>query len=90
MVVVDHFSQEANFIPHKENWKADELARYFISHVFQLHGFPERIVSDRGSKLMLQFWTSVSKQFCRQLSLSTAFHPQDDGHLEHINAILED
>lgn len=90
MVVVDHFSKAAHFIPAKETWTADMLAKAFINHVFKLHGLPEKIVSDRGTTFMSHFWTSVLDQLRISPAPSTAFHPQTDGQVERINALLED
>lgn len=90
MVVVDHFSKTAHFIEAKESWNADKLAEAFISQVFQLHGLPDTIVSDRGTTFMSQFWTSVLRQLCINPAPSTAFHPQTDGQVERIDDVLED
>ena len=90
MVVVDHFSKTAHFIPANESWSAAKLAEAFIDHVFKLHGLPDKIVSDRGTTFMSQFWTSVLNQLQINPAPSTAFHPQTDGQVERINALLED
>lgn len=88
MVVVDHFSKNSHFIPAKETWKADQLAEAFIDNIFKLHGLPESIVSDQGTTFMSQFWTSVLHQLKIHPTPSTAFQPQTDGQVEHINALL--
>lgn len=90
MVVIDHFSKSAHFIAAKETWKADQLADAFIEQVFCLHSLPDTIVSDRGTTFMSQFWTSVLRQLFIKPTPSTAFHPQTDGQVERINAVLED
>lgn len=89
-VFVDHFSKKAHFIPVNETWKADKLAEAFIFNVFKLHRLPDAISSDRGSTFMSQFWTSVLHQLQIRPSPSTAFHPQTNGQVETINALLED
>lgn len=90
MVVVDHFSKTAHFIPANETWKADKLAEAFITNVFKLHGLPDAIISDCGTTFMSHFWMSVLDQLQIKPSPSTAFHPQKDGQVERINALLED
>lgn len=90
MVVVDHFSKSAHFIPAKETWKADQLAEAFVDQIFRLQGLPETIVSDRGTTFMSHFWNSVLSQLKINPTPSTAFHPQTDGQVERINALLED
>lgn len=90
MVVVDHFSKTSHFVAAKESWNAEQLAKAFISQIFKLHGLPDTIVSDRGTTFMSHFWTSVLRELCINPSPSTAFHPQTDGQVERINAVLED
>lgn len=90
MVVVDHMSKAAHFIPARETWNAQELAKQFLSSVFKLHGLPDRIVSDRGSTFVSRFWTAIQTQLRIQPARSTAFHPETDGQVERTNATLED
>lgn len=90
MVVVDHFSKSAHFIPAKETWSAQDLASAFVSNIFKLHGLPDKIISDRGTVFMSKFWSSVLDHLRISPAPSTAFHPQTDGQVERINAILED
>lgn len=90
MVVVDHFSKGAHFIPANESWSASQLANAFVDCVFRLHGLPDKIVSDRGSTFVSRFWTSVLDRLGIKSAPSTAFHPQTDGQVERLNAVLED
>lgn len=90
MVVVDHMTKSAHFIPARESWNAHDLARQFLSSVFKLHGLPDRIVSDRGSTFVSRFWTAIQTQLRIQPARSTAFHPETDGQVERTNATLED
>lgn len=55
MVVVDHYSKGAQFIPAKESWTASQLADAFVKEVFRLHGLPDKLVSDRGTTFMSIF-----------------------------------
>lgn len=90
MVIVDHFSKAAHFIPAKESWSAEEMAFSFVKEVFRIHGLQEKIFSDRGTLFMLKFWTAVLAHLGISSAPSTAFHPQTDGQVERINALLED
>ena len=90
MVVVDHYSKAAHFIPARETWKADEMADAFVRFIFWLHGLPDTIVSDRGTVFMSKFWTSVCQQLQISPSPSTTFHPQSDGQTEKRNGIMEE
>lgn len=90
MVVVDHFSKASHFIPAKETCSAGEMALSFIKEIFRLHGLQDKIFSDRGTLFMSKFWTSVLAHLGIKSTPSTAFHPQTDGQVERINALLED
>lgn len=79
MVVVDHFSKAAHFIPAKETWSAEEMAKSFVKEVFRLHGLPDKIVSAQGLVFMSKFWSSVPNQLQVLQDPSTALHPQMDG-----------
>ena len=48
------------------------------------------IVSDRDPRLTSEFWHELQKALGTRLDFSTAFHPQIDGQIEHLNQILED
>jgi len=75
LVVVDQFTKIAYFMPTTEKTIAEGLARMFRDNVWQLHGLPESIISDRG----LQFAAGVMKELNKLLEintkLSTAFYP---------------
>ncbi|XP_021765942.1 uncharacterized protein LOC110730448 [Chenopodium quinoa] len=48
-VVVDRLTKSAVFIPMKETWKMEQLAKAYIKNVVRLHRVPKDIVSDRSS-----------------------------------------
>lgn len=90
MVVVDHLTKSAHFIPAQELWKADEMTKAFVDTVFRLHGLPDCIVSDRGTVFMSKSWTSTCQQLLIAPAPSTVFHPQTDGQTERTNGIMEE
>ena len=89
MVVVDRLTKMAHFIPLRCLPTAEITADAFISYVFKLHGFPESIISDRGSQFTSDFWNRLCELMNIKHSLSTANHPQTDGQTERVNGILE-
>lgn len=90
LVVVDHLHKGAHLIPAKEKWNAIDLADIFIDKIFCYHGLPDKIVSDRGSTFVSQFFTTFLRKLGFKTNASTAFHPQANGQVERINGILED
>jgi len=89
MVVVDRLTKMAHFIPLRCLPTASIAADTFIANIFRLHGFPESIVSDRGSQFTSEFWNRLCDLLDIKHSLSTANHPQTDGQTERVNSILE-
>ncbi|KAL5803455.1 hypothetical protein ACOSQ4_031760 [Xanthoceras sorbifolium] len=55
MVVVNHLSKYAHFIPLKHLFTAISVAKAFLSHVVRLHGMLSSIVSDRDKLFVSTF-----------------------------------
>ena len=89
MVVVDRLTKMAHFIPFRCLPTASIAADAFINNIFKLHGFPDYIISDRGSQFTSEFWSRLCNLLDIKHSLSTANHPQTDGQTERVNGILE-
>ena len=94
MVVVDRLTKMRHYIPctAKEadsGTSAPAMARLFLDHVFQLHGLPETIVSNRGPQFISAFWEHLTASLGIKRKLSTAYHPQTDGQTERANQDLE-
>jgi len=89
MVVVDRLTKMAHFIPLRCLPTSAIAADAFIVNIFRLHGFPNSIISDRGSQFTSDFWKRLCSLLDIEHSLSTANHPQTDGQTERVNAILE-
>lgn len=88
-VITDHLTKGAHFIPCRESMDSAELAELFVYHFFRHHGFPDKIVSDRGATFVSAFWTAVQKKLSILPAPSTAYHPQTDGQTERTNQTLE-
>ena len=89
LVVVDQFTKMTHFVPTTEKTTAEELARLFRDNIWQLHGLPESIISDRGPQFMAGLMRELNEMLGIKTKLSTAFHPQTDGQTERMNQELE-
>ena len=88
-VICDRMTRAAHFIPIRETMDAPELSRLFLDQVFRHHGFPQAIISDRGSVFVSSFFTQLMKICGTKMKPSTAYHPQTDGLTERTNQTLE-
>ena len=89
LVVVDRFSKMSHFLPTTTKVTAEETADIYFQQVFRLHGFPNDIVSDRGTQFTSKFWSRLMELCAIKQNMSTAYHPQTDGQTERVNQILE-
>ena len=89
LVVVDWFTKMAHFVPTTEKTTAEGLARLFRDNVWQLHGLPESIISDRGPQFAVGVMRELNEMLGIKTKLSTVFHLQTDGQMERMNQELE-
>ena len=69
--------------------RAIDVAQKLLEQVFQHHGLPTAIVSDRGSQFVSMMWGEVCRLLKITQRLSTAFHPETDSATERANQELE-
>ncbi|GJW06063.1 putative reverse transcriptase domain-containing protein [Tanacetum coccineum] len=89
-VIVDRLTKSAHFLPIREDYKMDMLARLYLNEIVARHGVPISIISDRDSRFTSRFWQSMQEVLGTQLDMSTAYHPQTDGQSERTIQTLED
>nr|GFA15906.1 hypothetical protein [Tanacetum cinerariifolium] len=78
MVIVDRLTNSAHFLPMREDYKMDRLARLYLNEIVARHGVPISIISDRDSRFTSRFWQSMQEALGTRLDMSTAYHPQTD------------
>ncbi|GKF03906.1 putative reverse transcriptase domain-containing protein [Tanacetum coccineum] len=81
-VVVDRLTNSAHFLPIREDYKTEKLAKIYTNEVVARHGVPVSITS--------HLWQAFQKALGTRLDMSTAYHPQTDGQSEHTIQTLED
>jgi len=88
-VVVDRLTKRAHFIPINNQFLFRDMAQLLYDKVYPLHGLPLQIISDRG----VQYSAELFQKWCKILGIespmSTAYHPQTDGQIKHVNQVLE-
>jgi hypothetical protein len=88
MVVVDRLSKAQKFIA-LPTLEVEDVVRAFIEYVWREEGFPDTIVSDRGSQFTSFFWRELCKRIGATPRLTTAYHPKANGQTEIANAGLK-
>ncbi|GJY15472.1 reverse transcriptase domain-containing protein, partial [Tanacetum coccineum] len=78
------------FLPMREDYKMERLARLYLNEIVARHGVPISIISDRDSHFTSRFWQSMQEALGTRLDMSTAYHPQTDGQSECTIQTLED
>ncbi|KAD7478941.1 hypothetical protein E3N88_02077 [Mikania micrantha] len=89
-VIVDRLTKSAHFLPIREDYSMDRLAKLYVNEIVSRHGVPISIISDRDSRFMSRFWQTLQEALGTQINMSTAYHPQTDGQTERTNQTLED
>jgi hypothetical protein len=58
-VVVGRFSEMAILTPCKKSITVEATAKIFFTHVWVHFGLPQTIISDRESRFLRTFWSSL-------------------------------
>ena len=78
-----------HFVATTEGTIAEGLARLFRDNVWRLHRLPESVVLDRGPQFAAELTKELNRMLDIKTKLLTAFHPQIDRQMEHMNQKLE-
>nr|GEV48277.1 reverse transcriptase domain-containing protein [Tanacetum cinerariifolium] len=89
-VIVDGLTKSAHFLPMREDYKMDRLARLYLNEIVARHGVPILIISDCDSRFTSRFWQSMHEALGTRLDLNTAYHPQTDDQSKCTIQNLED
>ena len=89
-VIIGRLTKFAHFLPIREDYRVEKLARIYMEEIICRHGIPRDIISDRDGRFTSRLWQTFQTAMGTQLNLSTAFHPQSDGQIERTIQTLED
>ena len=88
MTLVDRATKMMYLIPCRKTTIAGEAARLYWQHVVRLHGVPRAIHTDRGAQFVGRWWREIWTLLGTKLKFGTAYHPQSQGHVERMNAVV--
>ncbi|GKA41520.1 putative reverse transcriptase domain-containing protein [Tanacetum coccineum] len=60
-VIVDRLTKSAYFLPIREDYKMDRLARLYLNEIVARHDVPISIISDHDSRFTSRFWQSMQE-----------------------------
>ena len=72
-------------MPCKKQVTTEQTAHMFFQNVWVHFGLPTSIISDRDSRFLGEFWSTLWGLVDTKLKKSTTFHPQTDGQIEVVN-----
>ena len=88
MTVVDRATKMVHLIPCWKTTTAGKAARLYWQQVVRLHGIPHAIHTDRGAQFKGRWWREIWSLLGTKLRYGTAYHPQSQGQVERMNAIV--
>nr|GEV60931.1 hypothetical protein [Tanacetum cinerariifolium] len=89
-VIMDRLTKSTHFLPMREDYKMDRLARLYLNEIVARHGIPISIISNRDSRFTSRFWQSMQEALGTRLDKSITYHLQTDGQSERTIQTLED
>ncbi|GJT73013.1 reverse transcriptase domain-containing protein [Tanacetum coccineum] len=63
-VVVDRLTKSAHFLPIREDYKTEKLAKIYTNEIVARHGVPVSIISDRDGRLHVTLMQAFSGSVC--------------------------
>ncbi|GJY90262.1 retrotransposon protein, putative, ty3-gypsy subclass [Tanacetum coccineum] len=60
-VIMDRLTKFAHFLPMREDYKMERLARLYLNEIVARHGVPISIILDRDSRFTSRFWQSMQE-----------------------------
>jgi len=89
LVIVDHLSKQAIFIPTHDTITLVKLARLFVIYIFSKHRVPSYVTSDCGSEFVSHFFCSLGTALDMRLHFTSGYYPEANGQAEQTNQTLE-
>ena len=88
LTIVDKATCMVHLVPCRKNITAIATAQLLWRNVVKLHGVPRAIYSDRGPQFTANSWQELWRLTGTKLKYSSAYHPQTQGVVERMNAVV--
>ncbi|GKF46412.1 putative reverse transcriptase domain-containing protein [Tanacetum coccineum] len=75
-VIVYRLTKSAHFLPIREDYKTEKLAKIYVNEIVARHGVSVSIISDRDGRFTSHLWQALHEALGTRLDMSTAYHPQ--------------
>jgi transposase InsO family protein len=85
LVIMDRLTKFVYFLPLKHPYTVVTIANTFFHHVYQNHGLPTSLITDRDPVFTSRFWKELMLLLGIQLNMSSVYHPQTDGQTKRVN-----
>ncbi|GJS51974.1 putative reverse transcriptase domain-containing protein [Tanacetum coccineum] len=69
-VVVDRLTKSAHFLPIREDYKTEKLAKIYTNEIVARHGVPVSIISDRDGRFTSHLWQAFKKHWVQKIRLN--------------------
>ena len=89
-VHVDLLTGSVWLVPTFKTCTAQDAATNFIGSVFRELGLPDCIVSDRDTRFVADFWTSLHEALGTRLIFGTPHHHRTTSKVERVNGVVGD
>nr|GEU37477.1 hypothetical protein [Tanacetum cinerariifolium] len=70
-VIVDRLTKSVHFLPIREDYKMDRLARLYLNEIVASIGVPISTISNRDSRFTSRFWQSVQEALETHLDMKS-------------------
>ncbi|GKG23208.1 putative reverse transcriptase domain-containing protein, partial [Tanacetum coccineum] len=76
-VIVDRLTKSAHFLPIREDYKMERLARLYLNKIVSRHGVRISIISDHDSRFTSRFWQSMQEALGTRIRHEYGLPPSD-------------
>ena len=88
MTVIDKATRMTHLIACSKSVTAAQYAHLYMREVVKIHSISLILYAERGIQFTSKFWKELCGLFGTKLRFSTAYHPQTQGIVEQMNAVV--